>query len=144
MKGQNFCISGPWKESGLACWGVGYQMVSLLVNSTRKQGTNYRSIDEVEPPLFQDVLHTLVELASKDERIRVIGYALRAVWMTYMMKFQTAFDGEWKTFRYIFGKYGKRGIDPFCNAYSSFMQRASMISRFTIWLLQKLMWCFAR
>ena len=84
----------------------------------------------VEPPLFQDVFgHTLVELASKDERIVGVTPAMpTGCSMTYMMKEfpNRAFDvgiAEAHSVTFSAGM-AKEGLIPFCNVYSSFMQRA--------------------
>lgn len=87
-----------------------------------------RSIDE--PQLYQDVFgHTLVELAENDERIVGVTPAMpTGCSMTYMMKEfpDRAFDvgiaeGHAVTFS---AGLAKEGMIPFCNIYSSFMQRA--------------------
>lgn len=83
-----------------------------------------------EPQLYQDVFgHTLVELAEKDERIVGITPAMpTGCSMTYLMKEfpDRAFDvgiaeGHAVTFS---AGLAKEGMIPFCNVYSSFMQRA--------------------
>lgn len=83
-----------------------------------------------EPQLYQDVFgHTLVELAEQDERIVGITPAMpTGCSMTYMMKAfpKRAFDvgiaeGHAVTFS---AGLAKEGMIPFCNIYSSFMQRA--------------------
>lgn len=83
-----------------------------------------------EPQLYQDVFgHTLVELAEKDKRIVGITPAMpTGCSMTYMMKEfpDRAFDvgiaeGHAVTFS---AGLAKEGMIPFCNVYSSFMQRA--------------------
>ena len=83
-----------------------------------------------EPQLYQDVFgHTLVELAEKDERIVGITPAMpTGCSMTYMMKAfpDRAFDvgiAEGHAVTYSAG-LAKEGMIPFCNVYSSFMQRA--------------------
>lgn len=87
-----------------------------------------RSLDE--PQLYQDVFgHTLVELAGQDERIVGVTPAMpTGCSMTYMMKAfpRRAFDvgiaeGHAVTFS---AGLAKDGMIPFCNVYSSFMQRA--------------------
>ena len=84
----------------------------------------------IEPPLFQDVFgHTLVELASKDERIVGVTPAMpTGCSMTYMMKEfpSRAFDvgiAEAHSVTFSAGM-AKEGLIPFCNVYSSFLQRA--------------------
>lgn len=83
-----------------------------------------------EPQLYQDIFgHTLVELAEKDEKIVGITPAMpTGCSMTYMMKEfpERTFDvgiaeGHAVTFS---AGLAKAGMMPFCNIYSSFMQRA--------------------
>lgn len=83
-----------------------------------------------EPQLYQDVFgHTLVELAAQDKRIAGITPAMpTGSSMIYMMKAfpDRAFDvgiseGHAVTFS---AGLAKEGMIPFCNVYSSFMQRA--------------------
>jgi 1-deoxy-D-xylulose-5-phosphate synthase len=83
-----------------------------------------------QPQLYQDVFgHTLAELAAEDERIAGITPAMpTGCSMTYMMKAfpERAFDvgiaeGHAVTFS---AGLAKEGMIPFCNVYSSFMQRA--------------------
>jgi 1-deoxy-D-xylulose-5-phosphate synthase len=83
-----------------------------------------------ELQLYQDVFgHTLVELAKQDERIVGITPAMpTGCSMTFLMKEmpQRAFDvgiaeGHAVTFS---AGLAKEGFFPFCNVYSSFMQRA--------------------
>ena len=82
------------------------------------------------PPLFQDVFgHTLVELAEKNERIVGVTPAMpTGCSMNLLMDCMPdrAFDvgiaeGHAVTFS---GGMAKDGLQPFCNIYSSFMQRA--------------------
>ncbi|MDU1890249.1 MAG: 1-deoxy-D-xylulose-5-phosphate synthase [Dysgonomonas sp.] len=83
-----------------------------------------------QPQLYQDVFgHTLVELAKKDSRIVGITPAMPSgSSMSYMMKEfpSRAFDvgiAEAHAVTYSAG-LAKEGLIPFCNIYSSFMQRA--------------------
>ncbi|MBK5719621.1 1-deoxy-D-xylulose-5-phosphate synthase [Dysgonomonas sp. Marseille-P4677] len=83
-----------------------------------------------QPQLYQDVFgHTLVELAEKDSKIVGITPAMpTGCSMTYMMKDfpERAFDvgiAEAHAVTYSAG-LAKEGLIPFCNIYSSFMQRA--------------------
>jgi 1-deoxy-D-xylulose-5-phosphate synthase len=87
-----------------------------------------RSKDAPQP--YQDVFgHTLVELAEKDERIVGITPAMpTGCSMTYMMrKFpDRSFDvgiAEAHAVTFSAG-LAREGLVPFCNIYSSFMQRA--------------------
>ncbi|MBP1637620.1 MAG: 1-deoxy-D-xylulose-5-phosphate synthase [Bacteroidetes bacterium] len=86
--------------------------------------------EEVEPPLFQDVFgKTLLELAKLNEKIVGITPAMPSgCSMTIMQKYfpERVFDvgiaeGHAVTFS---AGLAKEGIVPFCNIYSSFMQRA--------------------
>ncbi|GHU72201.1 1-deoxy-D-xylulose-5-phosphate synthase [Bacteroidia bacterium] len=83
-----------------------------------------------QPPLYQDVFgHTLVELARQNERIVGITPAMpTGCSMTFLMKEMPhrTFDvgiaeGHAVTFS---AGLAKEGMLPFCNIYSSFMQRA--------------------
>lgn len=83
-----------------------------------------------EPPLFQDVFgHTLVELADLDKRVVGITPAMPSgCSMTYLMdRFpERAFDvgiAESHAVTFAVGM-AKEGFLPFCNVYSSFLQRA--------------------
>jgi 1-deoxy-D-xylulose-5-phosphate synthase len=83
-----------------------------------------------QPQLYQDVFgHTLVELAAKDERIVGVTPAMpTGCSMTYLMKTfpERAFDvgiAEGHAITFSAG-LAKEGMTPFCNVYSSFMQRA--------------------
>jgi 1-deoxy-D-xylulose-5-phosphate synthase len=87
-----------------------------------------RSKDEPQP--YQDVFgHTLVELAEKDQHIVGITPAMPSgCSMTYLMKEfpNRAFDvgiAEEHAVTFSAG-LAKEGMIPFCNIYSSFMQRA--------------------
>jgi 1-deoxy-D-xylulose-5-phosphate synthase len=83
-----------------------------------------------EPQRYQDIFgHTLVELARMDDRIVGITPAMpTGCSMTFLMKEmpERAFDvgiaeGHAVTFS---AGLAKEGLLPFCNIYSSFMQRA--------------------
>lgn len=89
---------------------------------------NVRKLDE--PQLYQDVFgHTLVELAEQDERIVGITPAMpTGCSMTHLMKAfpNRTFDvgiAEGHSVTFSAG-LAKEGMIPFCNVYSSFMQRA--------------------
>lgn len=95
-----------------------------------KTGERMVKNDGEQPPLFQDVFgHTLVELAQKNEKIVGITPAMpTGCSMNCMMDvFPTrTFDvgiaeGHAVTFS---AGLAKDGLLPFCNIYSSFMQRA--------------------
>jgi 1-deoxy-D-xylulose-5-phosphate synthase len=83
-----------------------------------------------EPQLYQDVFgYTLVELAEKDKRVVGVTPAMpTGCSMNYLIKAfpERAFDvgiaeGHAVTFS---AGLAKEGLIPFCNVYSSFMQRA--------------------
>ncbi len=83
-----------------------------------------------QPQLFQDVFgHTMVELAEKNDKVLGITPAMpTGCSMTYLMKEfpDRAFDvgiAEAHAVTFSAG-LAKEGFIPFCNIYSSFMQRA--------------------
>ena len=99
-----------------------------LFNKETGERLSVRKLDE--PQLYQDVFGpTRVELAEKDERIVGVTPAMpTGCSMTYMMKAfpERAFDvgiaeGHAVTFS---AGLAKEGMFPFCNVYSTFMQRA--------------------
>ncbi|MGL4781148.1 MAG: 1-deoxy-D-xylulose-5-phosphate synthase [Bacteroidales bacterium] len=96
----------------------------------KETGQRIANVSELQPPLYQDVFgHTLVELAKQNDAIVGITPAMpTGCSMTYMMKEfpSRAFDvgiaeGHAVTFS---GGLAAQGKLPFCNIYSSFMQRA--------------------
>lgn len=83
-----------------------------------------------QPQLYQDVFgHTLVEMAEKNDKIVGVTPAMpTGCSMTYMMNQfpERAFDvgiAEAHAVTFSAGM-AKEGLIPFCNIYSSFMQRA--------------------
>ncbi len=83
-----------------------------------------------QPPKYQDVFgHTIVELAEKNDKIMGITPAMPSgCSLTYMMKAMPdrAFDvgiAEQHAVTFSAG-LATQGMVPFCNIYSSFMQRA--------------------
>lgn len=95
-----------------------------------KTGERIFRYDGQKPPLFQDVFgHTLLELAQSNEKIVGITPAMPSgCSMCIMMKEmpERVFDvgiaeGHAVTFS---AGLAKEGLLPFCNIYSSFMQRA--------------------
>ncbi|HPB84641.1 MAG TPA: 1-deoxy-D-xylulose-5-phosphate synthase [Paludibacteraceae bacterium] len=95
-----------------------------------KTGERIFRYDGQKPPLFQDVFgHTLLELAQSNEKIMGIMPAMPSgCSMCIMMKEmpERVFDvgiaeGHAVTFS---AGLAKEGLLPFCNIYSSFMQRA--------------------
>ena len=95
-----------------------------------KTGERIKKRAEGEPPLFQEVFgHTLLELARMNEKIVGITPAMPSgCSMNIMMNAipERTFDvgiaeGHAVTFS---AGLAKEGLMPFCNIYSSFMQRA--------------------
>lgn len=83
-----------------------------------------------QPPKYQDVFgHTIVELAEKNDKIMGITPAMpTGCSLTFMMEAmpERAFDvgiAEQHAVTFSAG-LATRGIIPFCNIYSTFMQRA--------------------
>lgn len=96
----------------------------------KETGERVKENNEKQPPLFQDVFgHTLLELAKENEKIVGITPAMPSgCSMCFMMKEMPhrVFDvgiaeGHAVTFS---AGLAKEGLIPFCNIYSSFMQRA--------------------
>lgn len=96
----------------------------------KETGERLKSDSDNLPPRFQDVFgHTLVELADTDSRIVGITPAMpTGCSMTYMLeKYPTrTFDvGIAEEHAVTFsGGLAKEGLIPYCNIYSTFMQRA--------------------
>ena len=93
-------------------------------------GERVVKIKQNQPPLYQDVFgHTLVEMAEKDERIVGVTPAMpTGCSMIHMMNEfpDRSFDvgiAEAHAVTFSAGM-AKEGLIPFCNIYSSFMQRA--------------------
>lgn len=96
----------------------------------RKTGERIVRKPQDEPQLYQDIFgYTLVELAKENERIVGITPAMpTGCSMIYLMREmpERAFDvgiAEGHAVTYAAG-LAKEGMLPFCNIYSSFMQRA--------------------
>ncbi|MFR9165750.1 MAG: 1-deoxy-D-xylulose-5-phosphate synthase [Dysgonomonas sp.] len=96
----------------------------------KETGERITNNSKDQPQRYQDVFgHTLVELAEKDERIVGVTPAMpTGCSMTFLMKEfpDRAFDvgiAEAHSVTFSAG-LAKEGLIPFCNVYSSFMQRA--------------------
>ncbi len=93
-------------------------------------GERIKENSEGKPPKFQDVFgKTLVEMAEQDKRIVGVTPAMpTGCSMTYLMERfpERTFDvGIAEEHAVTFsGGLAKEGLLPFCNIYSSFMQRA--------------------
>lgn len=89
-----------------------------------------KTFDKPQPPKYQEVFgHTIVELAEKNEKIMGITPAMPSgSSMNIMMKAmpERAFDvgiAEQHAVTFSAG-LATQGLTPFCNIYSTFMQRA--------------------
>lgn len=96
----------------------------------KETGERFVKNQKNQPQLYQDVFgHTLVEMAKKNDRIVGVTPAMpTGCSMTYMMEEfpDRAFDvgiAEAHAVTFSAGM-AKEGLIPFCNIYSSFMQRA--------------------
>lgn len=96
----------------------------------KETGERVKKISKNEPILFQDVFgYTITELAAENEKIVGVTPAMpTGCSMTHMMKEfpNRAFDvgiAEAHAVTFSAGM-AKEGLIPFCNIYSSFMQRA--------------------
>lgn len=93
-------------------------------------GKQIVKVDSLQPPKYQDVFgHTIVELAEKNKRIVGITPAMpTGCSLTYMMEAMPdrTFDvgiAEQHAVTFAAG-LAAQGYVPFCNIYSTFMQRA--------------------
>ncbi len=89
-----------------------------------------KNSDVVEPPRFQDVFgHTLLELAKENEKIVGItpamptGCSMNIFQKEFPKRFFDVGIAEGHAVTFSAG-LAKDGLVPFCNIYSSFMQRA--------------------
>lgn len=96
----------------------------------KETGERLVQIKENQPQLYQDIFgHTLVEMAEKNEKIVGVTPAMpTGCSMSFMMnRFpERSFDvgiAEAHAVTFSAGM-AKEGLIPFCNIYSSFMQRA--------------------
>ena len=96
----------------------------------KKTGKRFLSVELNQPQTYQDVFgHTLIELAEREPRVVGVTPAMpTGCSMCFMMKQfpERIFDvgiaeGHAVTFS---AGLAKEGLLPFCNIYSSFMQRA--------------------
>ncbi len=116
--------------------GKGYEPAEKSVTEWHAPGTfdpntGLRHADnQIKPPLFQDVFgETLLELAQQNDKIVAITPAMPSgCSMTIMQRHipERVFDvgiAEGHALTFSAG-LAKEGMLPFCNIYSSFMQRA--------------------
>ena len=106
---------------------VAYHAPGLFDAST---GQRHSACSDAHPPRYQDVFgHTIIELAQQNDRIVAITPAMLTGSSLNMMKAQMpnrTFDvgiAEQHAVTFSAG-LAAQGMLPFCNIYSSFMQRA--------------------
>lgn len=131
-------IPGPKILHCLTTKGKGYDLAEKDQTKWHAPGKFNRTTGEIfkpedkgpEPPKFQDVFgHTIVELAEKNDKIMGITPAMPSgSSLNIMMKAMPnrAFDvdiAEQHAVTFSAGLASK-GLVPFCNIYSTFMQRA--------------------
>ncbi len=131
-------IPGPKILHCLTTKGKGYDLAEQDQTKwhapgkfNKETGEIFKPVDKgPEPPKFQDVFgHTLVELAEKNDKIMGITPAMPSgSSLNIMMKAMPnrAFDvdiAEQHAVTFSAGLASK-GLVPFCNIYSTFMQRA--------------------
>ncbi|GAB4232859.1 MAG: 1-deoxy-D-xylulose-5-phosphate synthase [Ekhidna sp.] len=131
-------IPGPKILHCLTVKGKGYALAEKDQTKWHAPGTfdkitgaiNKKTYDAPQPPKYQDVFgHTLVELAEKNEKIVGITPAMPSgSSMKIMMEAlpDRSYDvgiAEQHAVTFSAG-LATQGLKPFCNIYSSFMQRA--------------------
>ncbi|MEM7296700.1 MAG: 1-deoxy-D-xylulose-5-phosphate synthase [Bacteroidota bacterium] len=131
-------IPGPKILHCLTVKGKGYALAEKDQTKWHAPGTfdkitgaiNKKTYDTPQPPKYQDVFgHTLVELAEKDEKIVGITPAMPSgSSMKIMMEAMPdrSYDvgiAEQHAVTFSAG-LATQGLKPFCNIYSTFMQRA--------------------
>ncbi len=131
-------IPGPKILHVLTTKGKGYKLAELDQTLWHAPGLFDKTTGEIkktekltpEPPKYQDVFgHTLVELAKADQRIIGVTPAMPSgCSLNIMMKEmpERAFDvgiAEQHAVTFSAGM-ATQGLIPFCNIYSTFMQRA--------------------
>lgn len=131
-------IPGPKILHVLTVKGKGYKLAELDQTKWHAPGLFNKDTGEIiksvkkgpEPPKYQDVFgHTIVELAKLDERIVGVTPAMPSgCSLNIMMKEipDRAFDvGICEQHAVTFSAgMATQGLIPFCNIYSTFMQRA--------------------
>ena len=131
-------IPGPKLLHVLTVKGKGFEQAELNQTQFHAPGRFDRKtgeilkvmIDSDQPPLYQDVFgHTLVELAKKNKKIMGITPAMPSGCSLKLMMDEMpdrTFDvgiAEQHAVTFSAG-LASQGLIPFCNIYSSFMQRA--------------------
>lgn len=131
-------IKGPKLLHCITVKGKGYELAEKDQTKWHAPGLFDKITGEIvksvktepQPPKYQDVFgHTIIELAEKNEKIMGITPAMPSgCSLKYMMKEMPdrAFDvgiAEQHAVTFSAG-LATQGMKPFCNIYSSFMQRA--------------------
>ncbi|GAB4411639.1 MAG: 1-deoxy-D-xylulose-5-phosphate synthase [Bacteroidia bacterium] len=131
-------IPGPKLLHCVTVKGKGYELAEQDQTKWHAPGLFDKITGEIykpvittpQPPKYQDVFgHTIIELAKADERIMGITPAMPSgCSLKYMLKEMPdrAFDvgiAEQHAVTFSAG-LATQGLKPFCNIYSSFMQRA--------------------
>lgn len=131
-------IPGPKLLHCLTVKGKGYALAEKDQTKWHAPGTfdkitgaiNKKRYDTPQPPKFQDVFgHTLVELAKKNEKIVGItpampsGSSMKIMMEAFPDRSYDVGIAEQHAVTFSAG-LATQGLVPFCNIYSSFMQRA--------------------
>ncbi len=131
-------IPGPKILHCLTVKGKGYSLAEKDQTKWHAPGTfdkitgaiNKKKYDTVQPPKFQDVFgHTLVELAKENEKITGItpampsGSSMKIMMEAFPDRSYDVGIAEQHAVTFSAG-LATQGMVPFCNIYSTFMQRA--------------------
>ncbi len=131
-------IPGPKILHCLTVKGKGYSLAEKDQTKWHAPGTfdkitgaiNKKEYDAPQPPKFQDVFgHTLVELAEKNEKITGItpampsGSSMKIMMEAFPDRSYDVGIAEQHAVTFSAG-LATQGLVPFCNIYSTFMQRA--------------------
>ena len=131
-------IPGPKILHCLTVKGKGYSLAEKDQTKWHAPGTfdkitgaiNKKQYDTPQPPKFQDVFgHTLVELAEKNEKITGItpampsGSSMKIMMEAFPDRSYDVGIAEQHAVTFSAG-LATQGMVPFCNIYSTFMQRA--------------------
>ncbi len=131
-------IPGPKILHCLTVKGKGYSLAEKNQTKWHAPGLfdkitgviNKKTFDSIQPPKFQDVFgHTLVELAEKNEKIVGItpampsGSSMKIMMDAFPDRSYDVGIAEQHAVTFSAG-LATQGLVPFCNIYSTFMQRA--------------------
>lgn len=131
-------IPGPKILHALTVKGKGYELAEKDQTKWHAPGTfdkitgaiNKKTYDTPQPPKFQDVFgHTLVELAEKNDKITGVtpampsGSSMKIMMEAFPDRSYDVGIAEQHAVTFSAGQ-ATQGLVPFCNIYSTFMQRA--------------------